>query len=383
MAALLRAEYEHLLASLSEKLDIAKARGLVHGSISIRLANTYDPVFLDFLGKGKTLIRESLREMAPPPGVAERDRLVCAAVKAAVVDDVNLARVFQVLRIEELLENCFEDLTITMSAAVVCAILGELKAVAEQLEADEEDDRLREFNRQTVCFIHATISTLTNFIIESGRDRFTYMKETTVSSASVPPRVVICRPPGTRLADINKALQCAANPYELNTLFAEELTYVPVTEAQQSGVPAFQSGDRVLELLLRFGSVLGIIGRLQRLYSRYWQQSEQLIKWSFCRQAPRLHRMRQLAVTEVMYALSRLLDSADKTSRARAALSQELLSMHKGILKTIVDGLLTSGLTAWCYEREEQRITISTKGVSGPSKQTAINDFLCIKLSRE
>lgn len=127
MASLLKAHFELFLSTLSERLDLAKARGLLHFSLSIRRACKLDPVYLDFIRRGWALLEHKLCDSEVVAGMTANSKVLGAVARAAILDSANLAAVFTLLRVEELLEECFEEPSVATSAACVVAILGTYK----------------------------------------------------------------------------------------------------------------------------------------------------------------------------------------------------------------------------------------------------------------
>lgn len=125
MAYLLRAEVEYFLALLSERLDIAKARALLSVSLNCALLLRRDALYLHYEGAGRQFLMRSLGQV-DRHGLGRQSAFIKNAQKAMVVDDVNLAHVFSLLRVEELLENLTDALPIKLCARTVLAMLGEI-----------------------------------------------------------------------------------------------------------------------------------------------------------------------------------------------------------------------------------------------------------------
>lgn len=124
---MLKGEYDFLVASLSERLDLAKCRGFLHCSLDLRLMNASDPSFLHYVGLGKDYLGNFVTRRLHKTGLGLQSKYMHRSFAASVVDDCNLAHVTQVLRIEELLESNFQDLPVSVSALVLLAILGNLR----------------------------------------------------------------------------------------------------------------------------------------------------------------------------------------------------------------------------------------------------------------
>ena len=130
--AILRAEYEFLLGTLCERLDISKHKCYLVDSVDVNAAVTNNPNFLGRLEAGKALLlklvnREILQSssMGRTGFHGQQSQFLKAAAAACVVDDVNLAHVFNILRVDELLEGASMELPIRMRAEIILAILGE------------------------------------------------------------------------------------------------------------------------------------------------------------------------------------------------------------------------------------------------------------------
>lgn len=125
MAWILRAEFEYLLCLASERLDVAKSRALLHASLDARLLLTDDLLYNMYIDAGKAALKHYLGEGKDRQGLGWQSRTFQAAVMACICDDVNLAHVFTVLRVEELLENLGDELSPSQCARVMLAIIGE------------------------------------------------------------------------------------------------------------------------------------------------------------------------------------------------------------------------------------------------------------------
>lgn len=125
MAWILRAEFEYLLCLTSERLDVAKSRALLHAALDARLLLTDDPLYNAYIDAGKAALKNYLGEGKDRQGLGWQSRTFQAAMMACICDDVNLAHVFNVLRVEELLENLGDELSPSQCAKVMLAIIGE------------------------------------------------------------------------------------------------------------------------------------------------------------------------------------------------------------------------------------------------------------------
>ena len=126
MAWILRAEFEYLLCLTAERLDVAKCRALLHASLDARLLLAEEPLYSSYIDAGKAALQKYLGEGKDRQGLAWHSRTFQAAVTACICDDVNLAHVFIVLRVEELMENLGDELSPSQCAKVMLAILGKL-----------------------------------------------------------------------------------------------------------------------------------------------------------------------------------------------------------------------------------------------------------------
>lgn len=52
----------------------------------------------------------------------------------------------------------------------------------------DDAPELVEFKRKSLKFVSRTLAQLVDFIVESGRDRFTYIKESLILPTATPPR---------------------------------------------------------------------------------------------------------------------------------------------------------------------------------------------------
>lgn len=146
MAYLLRAEVEYFLALLSERLDIAKARALLSVSLNCALMLRRDALYLHYESAGRQFLLHSLEQL-DRQGLGRQSAFLQNAQKAMVVDDVNLAHAFSLLRVEELLENLTDPLPIRLCARTVLAMLG--KARKRLARASER----KLLNQHLHCFI--------------------------------------------------------------------------------------------------------------------------------------------------------------------------------------------------------------------------------------
>lgn len=129
MAWVLRAEFEYLLCLISERLDIAKSRALLHASLDARLLQTEAPIYSTYIDAGKAALKSYLGEGKDRQGLGWQSGAFRAGAMACICDEVNLAHVFTILRVEELLENLATELTPAECAKVMLAILGESSPV--------------------------------------------------------------------------------------------------------------------------------------------------------------------------------------------------------------------------------------------------------------
>lgn len=124
MAWILRAEFEYLVCLASERLDVAKCRALLHTSLDARLLFMDEPLYASHIDAGKLALQKYIKEGKDRQGLSYQSSLFYAAVLACICDEVNLAHVFNVLRVEELLENLTDELSPSQCAKVMLAILG-------------------------------------------------------------------------------------------------------------------------------------------------------------------------------------------------------------------------------------------------------------------
>lgn len=189
-------ELEYLIGRLSDRLDLWKAYGCL--TISLDAAHILprrSSQFSRCLNSGSQTLCNALRqrftcEVNQQPLSEFQTPTLTAMTQACCVDDVNLDHVFSLLRMIELLENCRASLTTRHHAQILCAVIGELELVANDLSSavresnqqlrnqTTEDSKKSEDSRlKCASLLRATQKQLIDLIAESGRDRATYMKD--------------------------------------------------------------------------------------------------------------------------------------------------------------------------------------------------------------
>ncbi|PHJ24716.1 hypothetical protein CSUI_001415 [Cystoisospora suis] len=388
MAWMLKGEYDFLVASLSERLDLAKCRGFLHCSLDLRLMNASDPSFLHYVGLGKDYLGTYVTRRLRKTGLGLQSKYMHRSFAASVVDDCNLAHVTQVLRIEELLESNFQDLPVSVSSLVLLAIIGELEAVLADLQRVEEDStELAEFKTRSVKFVSKTLGQLVDFIVESGRDRFTYIKESLILPTATPPRP---GPVGDTTAprDVKRIaadLKLGKDPFLLARRFANDDTGsgdVDLgTDYLTSLYALYKRGDPQLEVLLHSGSILSLWRRLHALFGLPQQTARELVRWSIIRQAPRMNKLRQLVFTRLV----QILCNPSLRGASKAAELKDLQNLQArrdaAIAYTVLSAFSKSGVKIWCYESEAQKLDIVRSGMP-PDIVEKVMAIICLKVDR-
>eukprot|EP00923_Selenidium_pygospionis_P006216 GHVN01010685.1.p1 GENE.GHVN01010685.1~~GHVN01010685.1.p1 ORF type:complete len:321 (+),score=65.29 GHVN01010685.1:103-1065(+) len=217
-------EYEYLLTCLCDKLDMAKQKSFLSFSLDAHKAsvNTSDAVYRHYYIFGKSNLMASVKHLCHQVCMFSTNVLFCHHV-ACCVDEINLSHVFSLLRIDELLERSPSSLSATERSVCMCCVVGELEAVKLDFEraqtaskesvmskrkgkerrgrkdqsyrevlsskADEDrEGRVAAYHRSTLTFISSLLNALYRLVVDTGRDRATYLKEAFVSPPINPPR---------------------------------------------------------------------------------------------------------------------------------------------------------------------------------------------------
>ncbi|CDI76717.1 hypothetical protein, conserved [Eimeria acervulina] len=305
MAWILRAEFEYLLCLTSERLDVAKSRALLHAALDARLLLTDDPLYNAYVDAGKVALKNYLGEGKDRQGLGWQSRTFQAAMMACICDDVNLAHVFNVLRVEELLENLGDELSPSQCAKVMLAIVGELHLVRRDMQVASSTDspEFLEFKDRSGKFLRKALQLLLSLISESGRDRFCYVKE-----ALIHPDATCARPGPAAAFGISSPADAAVakawrgrEPFQLAQVLRADLDASSLYTASMYAL--YKRGDAMFETLLHSGSLLSLWHRLHAICKRQAVLGQEVIKWSVVRQAPRLNRLRQLILTRLIQCL--------------------------------------------------------------------------------
>ncbi|CBZ49894.1 conserved hypothetical protein [Neospora caninum Liverpool] len=345
MAWMLKGEYDFLVSSLAERLDIAKCRGLLSSSLDMRLVYSRDPTFVHYYGTGKAYLGRYIEKHLNKTGLGLQSTFMHKSLGASIVDDCNLAHIFHVLRVEELLEANSQCLPVTAAASIIIAIVGELDAMRMGLLNMQKDVReLDNFRRDSAKFLTNVLQTLVEFIVESGRDRFTYIKEALLLPTTTPPRPIpsLGQLPPSNSQQVVSDIASSGNAFSLAARLAQDdgnaQDFGGGREYLTSLYALYRRGDLQLETLLNSGSIVSIWRRLKALFDLPRATAQDLIRWAVIRQAPRL---------------------------------------NSPFLVTV----LRAGVKAWCYENELQKIDIVRgAGVGELSKKIA--SMICVRVDR-
>ncbi|KAL8439753.1 hypothetical protein Efla_002655 [Eimeria flavescens] len=386
MAWILRAEFEYLLCLTAERLDIAKSRALLHASLDARLLLTEAPIYFSYVEAGKQMLKKYLAEGKDRQGLGWQSRTFQAALMACICDDVNLAHVFNLLRVEELLENLAVELTPSQCAQVMLAILGELYLVRLDMQETAEGDtrEFLEFKEKSGTFLRRASQMLISLIAEGGRDRFCYVKE-----ALIHPEATCARPAPVANLNVDAASEGDTSlakswrgrePFRLAQVLRADLDSTDIYTSSMYAL--YRRGDPVLETLLHSGSLLSLWHRLHALNKCQSSQGQASIKWSVVRQAPRLNRLRQLLFTRLLQCLSqpasRRAAYASSSDAERRSLSHERL-----LAQLLVESLVLSGVKVWCFESAAQKQEILQIAAQGrPTLRLKLESVLCIQIDR-
>ncbi|KAL8270536.1 hypothetical protein Esti_005507 [Eimeria stiedai] len=391
MAWILRAEFEYLLCLTAERLDIAKSRALLHAALDARLLLASAPVYAAYVDAGKGALQKYLAEGKDRQGLGWQSRTFEAAVKACICDEVNLAHVFVVLRVEELLENLSTELSPSQCAQVMLAILGELHLVRRDMQeaTRSKSPEFEEFREKSSVFLRKASQLLMSFIAESGRDRFCYVKE-----ALIHPEATCARPsPIANLKGIQgkrAELPFGAashgrtwqnrEPFELAEALRADLDSNDLYTSSMYAL--YRRGDPVLETLLHSGSLLSLWHRLHALCKRQSSQGQETVKWSVVRQAPRLNRLRQLLFTRLLQCLCHSVGR--RVTGVSTASRDKLFLDNEGVLgQLLAESLVLSGVKVWCFESIQQKQHILEVAAQGrPRLLAKLESILCIQIDR-
>ncbi|OEH76500.1 uncharacterized protein LOC34617580 [Cyclospora cayetanensis] len=386
MAWILRAEFEYLLCLTSERLDVAKSRALLHAALDARLLLSEDPLYAAYIDAGKVALQNYLREGKDRQGLGWQSRTFQAAVSACICDDVNLAHVFTVLRVEELLENLGDELSPSQCAKVMLAILGELQLVKRDMQESTHSDspEFLEFKQRSSKFLQRALQLLMSLIAESGRDRFCYVKE-----ALIHPDATCSRPaPVSNLSFGKSSKEDAAlakawrvrEPFRLSQVLRADLDASNLYLSSMYSL--YRRGDPMFETLMHSGSLLSMWHRLHAICRRPVALGEDIIKWSVVRQAPRLNRLRQLMFTRLIQCLSQPLF---KPSLGGPTSHDEKNSVEseRGLAYLLADSLVLSGVKVWCYEsREQKQQILNMADQSRAALSAKLDSLMCIQVDR-
>ncbi|PFH31871.1 hypothetical protein BESB_023630 [Besnoitia besnoiti] len=387
MAWMLKAEYDFLISSLSERLDTAKCRGFLSCSLDMRLVDSFDPAFLHYVGLGKTYLGGFIVKHLNRTGLGLQSRYMHHSLSASIVDECNLAHIVQVLRMEELLEAHSQCLSVSVAASILLAVVGELDAVKTELQRIwKGKPELDSFKQDSVRFLTHTLQSLVDFIVESGRDRFTYIKEALILPTATPPR------PGPGLgslppesAEIAADLVLARNPFGLAARFARDDSNADDAEGGREYLASlyalYRRGDQQLEVLLNSGSILSIWRRLHALFDLPRATARDLVRWAVIRQVPRLNRLRQLIFTRLLQVLCNPSLRVVAGNEVAPDLEKKTAKRDALIGYTVLSAFADSGVRVWCYESESQKIDILRGGGAGDIAKKVVS-ILCIRVDR-
>ncbi|RQX69467.1 hypothetical protein TGCAST_209490 [Toxoplasma gondii CAST] len=388
MAWILKGEFEFLVSSLAERLDIAKCRGLLTSSLDMRLVCSRDPTFAHYYGAGKAYLGRYIEKHLNRTGLGLQSKYMHKSLGASIVDECNLAHIFQILRVEELLECNAQCLPVTVAASVLLAIVGELDAVRMDLLNMKKDVReLDNFRRESAQFLTDTLEFLVEFIVESGRDRFTYIKEALILPTATPPRPIpsLGQQPPKSSQKVASDLRSSDDPFSLAARMAQGDAIAEGSDGGQEYLTSlyalYRRGDLQLEILLNSGSILSIWRRLKALFELPRATAQDLIRWAVIRQAPRLNRLRQLIFTRLLQVLCNPSLRTGKIKGDVPDFPRKALKQDRAIAATVLSAFARSGVKAWCYESESQKLDI-VRGMGGGEVSSKISSMLCIKVDR-
>nr|CEL64481.1 TPA: hypothetical protein BN1204_003790 [Neospora caninum Liverpool] len=388
MAWMLKGEYDFLVSSLAERLDIAKCRGLLSSSLDMRLVYSRDPTFVHYYGTGKAYLGRYIEKHLNKTGLGLQSTFMHKSLGASIVDDCNLAHIFHVLRVEELLEANSQCLPVTAAASIIIAIVGELDAMRMGLLNMQKDVReLDNFRRDSAKFLTNVLQTLVEFIVESGRDRFTYIKEALLLPTTTPPRPIpsLGQLPPSNSQQVVSDIASSGNAFSLAARLAQDdgnaQDFGGGREYLTSLYALYRRGDLQLETLLNSGSIVSIWRRLKALFDLPRATAQDLIRWAVIRQAPRLNRLRQLIFTRLLQVLCNPSLRIETQKADVSDLPRKALQKDRAIAATVLSAFAQSGVKAWCYENELQKIDIVRgAGVGELSKKIA--SMICVRVDR-
>ncbi|CDJ60818.1 hypothetical protein, conserved [Eimeria maxima] len=384
MAWILRAEFEYLLCLTSERLDVAKSRALLHAALDARLLLTDDPLYNAYIDAGKAALKNYLGEGKDRQGLGWQSRTFQAAMMACICDDVNLAHVFNVLRVEELLENLGDELSPSQCAKVMLAIIGELHLVRRDMQtaASTDSPEFLEFKDKSSKFLRKALQLLLSLISESGRDRFCYVKEALIHPDATCPRpapLTSCSFTSSEDAALVKAWR-GREPFQLAQVLRDDLDASALYTSSMYAL--YKRGDAMFETLLHSGSLLSLWHRLHAICKRHEALGQEVIKWSIVRQAPRLNRLRQLILTRLIQCLYQ--PQYKQPLGGPATNGEKMGNDDERVLAGLIaESLVLSGVKVWCYESKAQKqqiLQMASKG--GAALSSKLDILLCIQIDR-
>ncbi|TRY52482.1 Uncharacterized protein CTYZ_00002719 [Cryptosporidium tyzzeri] len=338
-----QSEYEYLLHRICDLLDQCKQMGFLHISTDYRNVFTSNSTFQNYILIGSSSMREFMKEMIEKmtpfytPGIL-------SYLAACCVDDINLSHLFSLLRLHNIMEYYPKSVNEhKQRATILTAIFGELYAIKNDFE--EGKLKLNDFkrghvnnseNEQSIELLKMTINQLGGLILDSGRDRATFIKEAFCAPSFAPPKSDIFSINNDEL--LNDHLQ---------------------TQVMVNRVSNVNKGDPLLVSALLCGSSLSIWQRIHLLYDPDRNQAKDSIVYAVIYAAPLMDRMRQLVFTSLLQSFCRpqwcnslLPQLSDKMRRFN--------NQNTEIIQLIVRGFLLSGVTIWSYESPQQIYDIST-----------------------
>ncbi|KAH8739055.1 hypothetical protein FG386_000922 [Cryptosporidium ryanae] len=355
-----QSEYEYLVHRICDLLDQCKQLGFLYVSTDYRNADLSNPIFQNYVLIGSNSMREFIKDMLDKmtsfytPGIL-------SYLGACCIDDINLSHIFSLLRIHTLMEYYPKCLTQhKLKAAILTGIFGELVGTKNDLEVGKYNfkntkQKISEigFNKdnrdknnsgndgssdydQCIELLKLTINQLCGLILDSGRDRSTYIKEVFCAPSFAPPK-----------SDI----------FSINS--NDDIHNQISVQSMVSRVSNVNKGDPLLVSALLCGSSLSIWQRIHLLYDPDREQSKDLIVYSVIYAAPLMDRMRQLVFTSFLQSLCRpqwctnfLPQLSNKMKRFN--------NQYSEIVRLVVRGFILSGVTIWSYESQQQIHDIGT-----------------------
>ncbi|KAH7649530.1 hypothetical protein FG379_001156 [Cryptosporidium bovis] len=358
-----QSEYEYLIHRICDLLDQCKQLGFLYVSTDYRNVNFSNPIFQNYVLIGSNSMREFLKDMLDKMTPFYTSGIL-SYLGACCIDDINLSHIFSLLRIHTLMEYYPESLNQhKLRASILTGIFGELVGTKNDLEIGKYNfkntkQKINEigFNRnnkdnnsnnnnnnddtsdyeQCIELLKLTINQLCGLILDSGRDRSTYIKEVFCAPSFAPPK-----------SDI---FSISRNDEIDNQLSVQGMV---------NRISNVNKGDPLLVSALLCGSSLSIWQRIHLLYDPDREQSKDLIVYSVVYAAPLMDRMRQLVFTSFLQSLCRpqwctnfLPQLSNKMKRFN--------NQYSEIVQLIVKGFILSGVTIWSYESQQQIHDIST-----------------------